>query len=61
MSLKQNYRAMIATHNMQHAARVSDLAAFLFLEELIEYRFIRDTFESSSSEITEKYVTGKLG
>jgi phosphate transport system ATP-binding protein len=59
--LKQNYTTMIVTHNIQQVARVSYLTAFLLLEELIEYRFIEDTFENSSSEITEKYITGKFG
>jgi phosphate transport system ATP-binding protein len=46
---------------MQQAARVSDFTAFLYVGELIEYASTRDIFENPTSEITEKYITGKFG
>jgi len=58
---KQNYACAIAIHEMQQVMRISDLTAFLFLEELIEYELTRDMFENPPSEITEKYVNGKFG
>jgi phosphate transport system ATP-binding protein len=61
VSLKQNYTVVIVTHNMQQAARVSDFTAFLYLGELIEYGSTKDMFENPTSEITEKYITGKFG
>jgi phosphate transport system ATP-binding protein len=61
VSLKQNYTVVIVTHNMQQAARVSDFTAFLYLGELIEYGSTGDMFENPTSEITERYITGKFG
>lgn len=61
VSLKQGYTVVIVTHNMQQAARVSDFTAFLYLGELVEYGSTRDMFENPTSEITEKYITGKFG
>ena len=43
---KQNNVCAIAIHEMQQATRVSDLTAFLFLEELIEYELTKDIRES---------------
>lgn len=61
VSLKRDYTVVIVTHNMQQAARVSDFTAFLYIGELIEFGPTRDIFESPTSEITEKYITGKFG
>jgi phosphate transport system ATP-binding protein len=61
VSIKQNYTVVIVTHNMQQAARVSDFTAFLYLGELIEYGSTKAMFENPTSEITEKYITGKFG
>jgi phosphate transport system ATP-binding protein len=61
VSLKRNYTVVIVTHNMQQAARVSDFTAFLYLGELIEYGSTKDMFENPTSEVTEKYITGKFG
>jgi phosphate transport system ATP-binding protein len=61
VSLKRDYTVVIVTHNMQQAARVSDFTAFLYIGELVEFGPTRDMFESPTSEITEKYITGKFG
>ncbi len=61
VSLKRDYTVVVVTHNMQQAARVSDFTAFLYLGELIEYGSTKDMFENPTSEITEKYITGKFG
>jgi phosphate transport system ATP-binding protein len=61
VSLKRNYTVVIATHNMQQAARVSDFTAFLYLGELIEYASTKDLFENPKSALTEKYITGQFG
>ena len=37
MDLKERYIIVIATHNMQQAARISDYTAFFLLGKLIEY------------------------
>jgi phosphate transport system ATP-binding protein len=59
--LKDNYTVVIVTHNMQQAARVSDFTAFLYLGELVEYGSTKDIFENPTSELTEKYITGRFG
>jgi phosphate transport system ATP-binding protein len=61
VSLKRDYTVVIVTHNMQQAARVSDFTAFLYLGELAEYGPTSNMFENPTSEITEKYITGKFG
>lgn len=61
VSLKQQYTVVIVTHNFQQAARVADFTAFLFLGELIEYGPTTQIFENPSAELTERYITGKLG
>jgi phosphate transport system ATP-binding protein len=61
VSLKRNYTVVIVTHNMQQAARVSDLTAFLYLGELVEYGQTKALFENPESELTEKYITGQFG
>jgi len=60
-SLKQLYTVVIVTHNFQQAARVADFTAFMFLGELIEYGPTTQILEKPSVELTEKYITGKLG
>ena len=61
MSLKQDYTIVIVTHNMQQAARVSDLTAFMYLGEIVEFGDTTSVFETPKSELTEKYLTGKFG
>lgn len=61
ISLKQQYTVVIVTHNMQQAARISDMTAFLYLGELIEYNETTEFFERPSNELTERYITGKFG
>lgn len=59
--LAEDYTVIIVTHNIQQAARISDYVAFLYLGELIEYGPTKDVFENPSSELTERYITGKFG
>lgn len=59
--LKKNYTIVIVTHNMQQAARVSDMTAFFCLGELIEYDITSKIFERPSNKKTEDYVTGRFG
>jgi phosphate transport system ATP-binding protein len=46
---------------MQQAARVSDLTAFLYVGELIEYGSTANIFENPENRLTEKYITGEFG
>jgi phosphate transport system ATP-binding protein len=59
--LKTQYTQVIVTHNMQQASRVSDLTAFLYLGELVEYRPTEKIFINPSKKQTEDYITGRSG
>ena len=59
--LKERYTIVIVTHNMQQAARVSDLTAFFWLGQLIEYAPTDQLFTIPTEKLTEDYVTGRFG
>jgi len=59
--LKEDYTIVIVTHNMQQAARVSDLTAFFYLGELIEFDETKLLFTTPSKKQTEDYITGRFG
>lgn len=60
-SLRNDYTICIVTHNMQQAARVSDLTAFFCLGKLIEYDKTNVIFTNPKQKQTEDYVTGRFG
>jgi len=59
--LKLDYTVVIVTHNMQQAARVSDLTAFMMLGELIEFDVTEKIFTNPANKLTEDYITGRFG
>lgn len=59
--LKEYYTIVIVTHNMQQAARVSDFTGFFWLGELIEFNPTNQLFINPSNELTEIYITGRMG
>jgi phosphate transport system ATP-binding protein len=59
--LSRNYTQVIVTHNMQQAARVSDITAFFLLGELIEVGETKRIFEMPHEKSTEDYITGRFG
>jgi phosphate transport system ATP-binding protein len=59
--LKQRVTIIIVTHNMQQAARVSDLTAFLYLGELIEFGPTKKIFTNPDNKQTDDYITGRFG
>ena len=61
LELKQQFTVVIVTHNMQQAARVSDLTAFFYLGKLIEYDTTLKIFTNPSLKQTEDYITGRFG
>ena len=71
MELKQEYSIVIVTHNMQQAARVSDMTAFFTVEldeaarsrtgHVVEYDVTDKMFTNPEDKRTEDYVTGKFG
>lgn len=61
LQLKEQITILIVTHNMEQAARISDVTAFMYLGELIEAAPTEDMFERPKKELTEKYLTGRFG
>jgi phosphate transport system ATP-binding protein len=64
--LKQNYTIVIVTHNMQQAARASDITAFLTMGEdragyLVEKAPTQELFTRPANRLTEDYITGRFG
>jgi phosphate transport system ATP-binding protein len=71
LELKDEVSIVIVTHNMQQAARVSDMTAFFTVEldegerhrtgRMVEYDHTQKIFTSPGDKRTEAYVTGKVG
>ena len=71
LELRERYSIVIVTHNMQQAARVSDMTAFLIVKldaeekhrqgKLIEYAETEKIFTNPADQRTEDYVSGKVG
>lgn len=59
--LKQKYTIVIVTHNMQQAARVSDITAFFYMGKLIEVDETELIFTRPKLKQTEDYITGRFG
>jgi len=59
--LKNAYTIVIVTHNMQQAARVSDYTGFFWLGELVEFSITDKLFTSPEKELTDSYITGRMG
>jgi len=59
--LKRGISIIIVTHNMQQAARVSDMTGFLYLGELVEYGATEKIFTNPDKKQTDDYITGRFG
>jgi phosphate transport system ATP-binding protein len=59
--LKRDYTIVIVTHNMQQAARVSDVTAFFFQGRLIEAGPTDFLYTRPQVKQTEDYITGRFG
>ena len=60
-ALKQDVTIIIVTHNMQQAARVSDMTGFMYLGELVEYGATEKIFTNPEKKQTDDYITGRFG
>jgi phosphate transport system ATP-binding protein len=69
-TLKRDYTILIVTHNMQQAARVSDMTAFMTTDvddegrrtgRLVEYDSTEKMFTNPTDSRTEGYITGRFG
>lgn len=61
IELKKDYTVVMVTHNMQQAARVSDMCAFFLLGDLVEFDATQKLFSQPSDKRTEDYITGRFG
>ena len=59
--LKERYTIVIVTHNMQQAARVSDVTGFLLMGQLVEFDATEKLFTTPRDPRTEAYITGRFG
>ena len=59
--LSEQYTVVLVTHNLQQAARVSEMTAFMYLGEVKEFGSTKDVFENPQNELTENYITGRFG
>ena len=59
--LKSEYTIVIVTHNMQQAARVSDITGLFWLGDLIEFSPTEIMFTRPKEQLTEDYITGRMG
>lgn len=59
--LRESMTVILATQNIQQAARVSDFTAFLYMGELVEFDKTERIFTNPRERRTEDYVTGKFG
>lgn len=65
-NLAQDYTIVTVTHNMQQAARISDMAAFMMVGQdkagtLVEYSSTAQLFTNPKDKRTEDYITGRFG
>lgn len=61
LDLKKNYNIIIVTHNMQQAARISDLCGYMLLGDLVEFGKTADIFTNPNDQRTQDYITGRFG
>ena len=59
--LRSAYTIVIVTHNMQQAARISDMTAFFYMGRLVEYGKTKDFFTQPQNPETMRYITGRFG
>lgn len=61
VNLKNDVTIIIVTHNMQQAARISDMTGFMMLGDLIEYNSTDKIFTNPAEKLTGDYITGRFG
>jgi phosphate transport system ATP-binding protein len=60
-ALRERYCIVMVTHNLQQAARVSNVTGFMFLGELVEIGPSSRIFTSPKDRRTDDYITGRFG
>jgi phosphate transport system ATP-binding protein len=61
VQLKGQYTIAIVTHNMQQAARISDVTAFFYEGVMVEFDATSQLFTRPKEKRTEDYITGRFG
>ena len=61
LELKEDYKIVIVTHNMQQAARISDKTAFFLMGDLVEYNKTKTIFTEPTQPKTADYINGRFG
>jgi phosphate transport system ATP-binding protein len=59
--LKKRYAIVTVTHNMQQAARISDVTGFMLHGELVEFGRTDVVFTNPADKRTQDYITGRFG
>ncbi len=60
-ALREKYCIVVVTHNLQQAARVSNVTGFMFMGELVEIGPSSEIFTSPKDRRTDDYITGRFG
>ena len=60
-ALREQYCIVVVTHNLQQAARVSNVTGFMFMGELVEIGPSSQIFTSPKDRRTDDYITGRFG
>jgi phosphate transport system ATP-binding protein len=60
-ALREKYCIVIVTHNLQQAARVSNVTGFMFMGELVEIGPSSEIFTAPKQRRTDDYITGRFG
>ncbi len=59
--LRKKYTIIVVTHNMQQAARISDLTSFFYEGKIIETGDTETIFTAPAKLQTEEYISGRFG
>ncbi len=60
-ALRDKYCIVVVTHNLQQAARVSNVTGFMYLGELVEIGPSGEVFTAPKDRRTDDYITGRFG
>jgi phosphate transport system ATP-binding protein len=60
-ALREKYCIVVVTHNLQQAARVSNVTGFMLMGELVEIGPSNQVFTSPKDRRTDDYITGRFG
>ena len=61
LELRKRYTIVIVTHNMQQAARISDVTGYMLLGEMVEFGVTAGVFTTPRDRRTQDYISGRYG